>query len=798
MNTHLAQSGTAEDEQDETHVATAHVDEMETALTPRSKGRVLDRWNQRSQEHTSGARVPQPNEDAPQHQMEVTYAGPPRKSPSIVSNERPNVGGRWMMSTNGSRDGIFEEAWNDLQKGNSTANDVPDLDQDRPQPDDDIGGDDVSDTQWEASAIDWSQAQAPPLVKEVERDVNVVGSHGVSAPERSSRGESDKPDLSNPSKILQALHGALTAKAPVGGSDFSKPTKIIETFGESPQPARANVAKLPKPTRSWKKNANSKVREDSSVLGRSHRTATSKSFVVSSRSSAFDAWDSQRDNGPSATATNKDVMRAKEAKKTGSALPKKPQARNHLPAPVIRRPKKKNAASNGFVDSKLSDIAEATTEETNESATPRAREMITRKRELQAQRRRKSGSSMVDEVDLCNSSSLFGSVATESLSWENGANRPGQAVEPHPTGSGRRADYVGEASEYTPFRVSGPTSNWLGGSVSSTAPLSPGAGSDTNFSFLSENGSIKSTVSGHGSHVSGSSLTNRAEKALQLRRRKQRGAFLPTQDENDEQVARDHATSETNMRRPLSQSKNAPRLSNRYNTSSRFVQPGSPARTKDTATFSLQESVEETVGTESLISSYHSMGTLTTEWTENDSQYFRNKSKRREALLKNLSQPSDVASDTFLSENATNFKSFRDACKNISFSDVASDIVGEFGLLDFQTLAKRVNDKVSGCMTEKTTKGCTRLVPFDDEDVAIEVEYMEGDSNSIEDDPRRDFGVCAALDDAVRPSTSVEYSTLGGGACALGKSWEPDHDPSVFSEAPRYQYREDGTREAYV
>jgi hypothetical protein len=124
---------------------------------------------------------------------------------------------------------------------------------------------------------------------------------------------------------------------------------------------------------------------------------------------------------------------------------------------------------------------------------------------------------------------------------------------------------------------------------------------------------------------------------------------------------------------------------------------------------------------------------------------------------RHLQQLPDMASDTFIKENASNIQACRGECETFSLYQVAADLSSEFRALGFDKIAATVSETVKSCIGDRGEQ-CNDLNPFDDEDIAIELEYMgESIDDEDEDDPHNDFGLCSPMDDAIRLVTSGEH-----------------------------------------
>jgi hypothetical protein len=88
--------------------------------------------------------------------------------------------------------------------------------------------------------------------------------------------------------------------------------------------------------------------------------------------------------------------------------------------------------------------------------------------------------------------------------------------------------------------------------------------------------------------------------------------------------------------------------------------------------------------------------------------------------------------DDFMAESAYSYGALRSAYASMSLGQLAADLAGEvsyaLNLEKIQTDVNKVFSSPSNASPKKATRrsfGCSELVPFDEEDVAIEVEYME-------------------------------------------------------------------------
>ena len=120
----------------------------------------------------------------------------------------------------------------------------------------------------------------------------------------------------------------------------------------------------------------------------------------------------------------------------------------------------------------------------------------------------------------------------------------------------------------------------------------------------------------------------------------------------------------------------------------------------------------------------------------------------------------------FIDESAANMGMLQKAFESVSLAQIASDWAGDMSMagLDIKKIADDMGSTVrslqqsAGAKKWPTTtrrykrKGATEDAPFDEEDVAIEVEYLEESQGGTEgsfDDPMADLGICALADTAV-------------------------------------------------
>lgn len=481
-----------------------------------------------------------------------------------------------------------------------------------------------------------------------------------------------------------------------------------------------------------------------------------------------------------------------------TAPKKPPTTRLHLPSPMIRRKKKNPLKPLPSVTPNLSDIVEVHSEDTNgsEPLSPRSRDVTSKKKGLQAHRRKlKSGSyddgkvSASEEPKHFNETPTFKTASNsvtldelvQAINQRNPPSVPGSIHAPAEELANIRAPQNAEHALTCQFHASSnpaPASLPQEDTVEATAarPRSPQA-SEAEFSFLSDSNSVQSGMT---SILSGGSLTNRAEKVLTERRRMQReSSTLPSTRETLQSKSNN---SPPNVKLPTKtvikpsvqqqvepssslrssdrssesgsnfQSLDRPRLETRYNKASRFLDSTQAHSNQESENqepvLQPQGSAEPSCAVESTESSYQSAESAT---DESDSKARRPVKSRRAKKMSSKTRKNDrkpcspspgVASDKFLAEHAAHFDAFKSAAKHFSFRDIASDWAGEMKMLGFDTqnFATSVNNKIALCVNEtKKAKSCHELMGFDEEDVAIEVEFMEedldlDDSNSLEED----------------------------------------------------------------
>jgi hypothetical protein len=341
-------------------------------------------------------------------------------------------------------------------------------------------------------------------------------------------------------------------------------------------------------------------------------------------------------------------------------------------------------------------------------------------------------------------------------------------------------------SAYSPLRVPDSAQGVL-------SPKSEGGQSESAFSFYSAASSAHTGISRNSSGISskGSSLANRAEKVLQVRRQKWKGAGTKDEKRRAKDLARkvlngpqdvvspqrksgddnyNYGAAASNSRREhdssmdmepsaaRAQAKGAG-LSTRYNTSSRFIdtdpsyggafaQP-EPSGGRDHISFSTAESVDS--------SEFRSVGSATTE-SESEFRSARRRDKkkaakyaREKARAKNNPESisNGVVSDQFVSESTANVEAFKTAYEAVSLVQIATDLADEVSLsvngsgFDFQKIAIDVNDSIRQyCgLKRPDSRPCDGAADVDD----------------IEDEDV-DLGGCAGIDNPMEFSGPVKKS----------------------------------------
>jgi len=185
-------------------------------------------------------------------------------------------------------------------------------------------------------------------------------------------------------------------------------------------------------------------------------------------------------------------------------------------------------------------------------------------------------------------------------------------------------------------------------------------------------------------------------------------------------------------------SQSSTRLSSRYNTADRFLEPApvaveEPSQIPDRN--SGQSFASDSIGT---TSSGQSIESASSESESNIRQreaakYGKRKkrtSRRDKLAIESECEP--FVSEKFSAASAANVEAFKKACESMSMSQVAKDLAVEMGLTYLQKVATDVNESVMSFVTSKMKQ--SRSVEDEEEDIAIEVEYM-GDSAEDDNEP---------------------------------------------------------------
>ncbi|GAX21704.1 hypothetical protein FisN_3Hh496 [Fistulifera solaris] len=316
---------------------------------------------------------------------------------------------------------------------------------------------------------------------------------------------------------------------------------------------------------------------------------------------------------------------------------------------------------------------------------------------------------------------------------------------------------IPQPSEYTALDVSVSDPKWQSASDMSFGMKpslhSPGfEDHKSDFSVFSDSAISKAS--------STSSLANRAERALQARRRKNRTYVTTVREPNmpaqvtqsvvghSEQKHPARSASHLHASNPegsfeegevdfrydeayvqsLSEKRRAAGVRTTYNTSSRFMEEEESEL--QSAPPRVRKPVEDDASVESGESSYRTLETAT---SESESPWSKGHSKRRAA---------GPVPEKFIDESAENMDNFQKAFESLGLSQIASDLAREVRLatLDISNLARGMNETVKTFRTPACTKSKAMVpkedAPFD-EDVAIEVEYLEdyADDDESESNP---------------------------------------------------------------
>lgn len=162
---------------------------------------------------------------------------------------------------------------------------------------------------------------------------------------------------------------------------------------------------------------------------------------------------------------------------------------------------------------------------------------------------------------------------------------------------------------------------------------------------------------------------------------------------------------------------------------------------------------------------------MSSQISKNDSSYHTSRqsvASRHSLTMASTSQ--DVRSnhgihDDFVAESAYSYDALRNAYSTMTFGQLAADFAGEvsnaLNLKKIQHDVKKVfetSEEITSTSSPRQQKrgfGCADLVPYDEEDVAIEVEYME--DSVYDDEPMHTpaYGFCQAKSCGVASPTGA-------------------------------------------
>jgi hypothetical protein len=239
-----------------------------------------------------------------------------------------------------------------------------------------------------------------------------------------------------------------------------------------------------------------------------------------------------------------------------------------------------------------------------------------------------------------------------------------------------------------------------------------------------------------------------------------------------------HVTSNT-LNNAKTKGTSQPRLSKRYNRSSRFMDNDLSSTAFASAVFAARPATVDAtsdviLNSGSVVSAESSFVSLDSASTDSDirlpaASEVNIDTKTKGSAINFLKTAPSLVSKQFMQENTENVEHIHSVCKNVTVTDLANDLVGEVNQVsaDLRKFATGFNDRmiafrecVANTNADSLYPKCKDLVPFDMEDVAIEVEYLDEDEADFVDDPDDDFGMCTShvdrtvyqVDDAIRPS----------------------------------------------
>jgi hypothetical protein len=322
-----------------------------------------------------------------------------------------------------------------------------------------------------------------------------------------------------------------------------------------------------------------------------------------------------------------------------------------------------------------------------------------------------------------------------------------------------------------------------------------------------------------------SALTNRAEQAVQRRRRRSEPVPMSSKpvdifesraqepakvldgkdhvfssnipENSDAGVSHDNPSrcgsensDELQTRREVC--KKRPSLSSRYNTSSRFIDVDTvqPSRIAAQVAAGNRE-VVQTFSTESAESSAsQSIETFTTD-SASDGRARRKKKallqSRRVSRQRNKKKPAEPPASTaprpFFTADGVSVEALKKAYGSLKLDRIASDIAGVTKSVNenvaIKKIAADINEQYSAiseslrhyCKSDSAGQGTSQSNECHmpacqsggpfDEEIAIEVEYMTSEL----DDPRLDLGVCGPIDQALDFSEADDHADLLERAC---------------------------------
>ena len=697
-------------------------------------------------------------------------------------------------------------------------------------------------------------------------------------------------------------------------STSASPTASASDEWKETQALNAPVIDRPEtPSRSKKKDLISMGRKHVTGLGQkldkdkatntSHQTASVTEFSLASQSTAPRLGASSLDSLNRRNERVLDSLSVEDVKKSADVT-EVPRVGKIHPFPTNSRSQAvpSNGESRAVVAKDLRiETVDASKpdppEDVPPTPSPRQR-LLARKKELLEQRRKAKNKSFDDDderltgrhtpVAKGKSTSDHRRVPTPSR-----ATAPTDPSVPFDEQHGNRGDEPKDASEYFPFRMSDSGSAFHSQTPQHAPPSAKNRNMGSNrykstksdvsdpFSFFDVNSCLSKESVASGTSR-GSTLTHRAEQALQRRRKKSNPVASPVHSSAREQsdarsIARNvlsgtgskqnspanrgsslsaQAITKSSPRashlariqdvvdwsmRPDQQDmdylqgtvpeKSTARLSTRYNTSSRFMEYGSKRQSPRQPTIEyedppLQQEESSSSDRSSEGESYQESQTL-------ESFPAERKGNRRTHVPRHGTEV--VVSDEFFATSTEDVQALRTAYSSTTLSQIARDMAGEvtMGAIDIDKLASTVNERVSSIAQLVAGRRVAQPQPQrqrqrqqappppppprtrrgrdigqsmssprskassmeDDEDIAIEVEYM--DESMEEDDPEKDLGICSPLDSAIKRIPWADAKSLPAALDAGNCARLPAGQPS-FEDPGASRYREGKFRTADV